>query len=168
MQSKDFGQMVFTNGHHFAIYRAEAGIDQVGRGSGDLLVGATMPTNTAIGGTNWPRQVSEPLYFWGNTLNGTVTGGETDYPNLIAGRDFTNNAVKPGYVPFTYPHPLTYVTYTNVLGGGGTTTNAGGTTTNVGGTTTNAGGTTTNAGGTTTNVGGTNQLLPPTDLHIIP
>jgi hypothetical protein len=116
MPSKDFGPMMFTNGDHFAIYRCEAGIDQVGRGSGDLLSGVGEPygpmSNTAIGGTNWPREVSEPLYLWGNTLNGTVTGGESDYPNIQSGRDFINGTVKPGYTPYTYPHPLTLVSFT--------------------------------------------------------
>ena len=140
MPSKDFGPMTFTNGDNFAVYRCEAGIDQPGRGSGDLLQGNGVPygtmANMAIGGTNWPRQVSEPIYFWGNTLKGVTTGGESDYPNIQLGRDYINGSAKPGYTPYTYPHPLTFVTY---------------------------------AGGpTNTNTTGTNVVLyPPTGLHIV-
>lgn len=161
--SKDFGPMTFSNGNHFAIYRCEAGIDQTGRGSGDLLQGDGIPygpmANMSIGGTNWPRQVSESLYCWNNTLNGATAGGESDYPNIKSGRDYINGTTKPGYTPLTYPHPLTFVTYTNTTSSGTTTnTGTGGTTTNTGtGTTTNTGtgGTTTNTGtgGTTTNTG---------------
>ena len=82
-----------------------------------MLSGVGVPygsmENVALGGTNWPRQVSEPLYIWGYTLNGTVTGGESDYPNIQSGRDFINGTVKPGYTPYTYPHPLTVVSNTS-------------------------------------------------------
>jgi hypothetical protein len=51
-----------------------------------------------------------PLYAWSNTLNGSPVGMEcTDGCNHVqAGRDYINNGSdpKPGYSPFTYPHPL--------------------------------------------------------------
>jgi len=66
---------------------------------------------------------AEPAYYWGNTGNGNVpapsqytcnsanvcpncasTPGPTFY--LQNGRDYFSNVVKPGYVPYTYPHPL--------------------------------------------------------------
>lgn len=144
MPSKDFGPMVFNNGDHFTIYRAEIGLDQVGRGSGDLIQGDGPPwgsiEDVALNLIGWPREVSEPLYCWGNTLNGSTAGAETDYPNIQPGRDFINGTAKPGYVPLTYPHPLTLGTnsYTNG-GGGGSTNNP-----------------------------STNSLTPPSGLHIIP
>lgn len=59
---------------------------------------------------------SEPAYIWGNSR--TPTFGITDYgasecssPDtasnyIVAGRDFIFGT-KPGYSPYTYPHPLT-------------------------------------------------------------
>jgi hypothetical protein len=51
-----------------------------------------------------------PLYTWSNTKNGSLVGMTcTDGCNHVqAGRDYINNGTtpKPGYAPFTYPHPL--------------------------------------------------------------
>ncbi|HEY4952008.1 MAG TPA: hypothetical protein VII71_01320, partial [Verrucomicrobiae bacterium] len=63
--------------------------------------------NSKTGTAGWPHEVSEPLYVWGNTLNGNPTGLSSGYPNIQENRDFFNNTPKPGYVPFTFPHPLT-------------------------------------------------------------
>jgi hypothetical protein len=69
---------------------------------------------------------SEPAYIWNNrrTVAGTVSvlnniaisdygGNECTAPDTSAnyiksGRDYFNNAstAKPGYIPYTYPHPL--------------------------------------------------------------
>ena len=163
--SKDFGPMTFNTGDHFTISHLQGGLDQPGRGSGDLLSGNGYPygpmSNVAIGGTNWPRQVSEPVYFWNNTLNGATAGGESDYPNIQSGRDYINNTTKPNYTPLTYPHPLTFVTSTSGGGGGGTTNPV---TTNP--VTTNP--VTTTNPATTNPVTGTTNLAPPSNLHIIP
>ena len=79
-----------------------AAMDQPGRGQGDLLADVIDPVPA-----QWPNQASEPVYIWNNTLNGAVTGMTTTDPTLIvAGRDFINGAVKPGYTAYTYPHPL--------------------------------------------------------------
>jgi hypothetical protein len=60
-------------------------------------------------------QVSSPLYAWNNNRNiGVTTGGNdaqcgaTMNADLVAGRDYVNNGAtpKPGYAPYTYPHPL--------------------------------------------------------------
>jgi hypothetical protein len=65
-----------------------------------------------------PSAIGFPLYLWNNRLNGTVVGMTvTDGANHVQlNRDFFNNGTtpKPGYTPFTYPHPL--------QGGGGTGT----------------------------------------------
>ena len=119
LPSKDNGPMTFSNMDHFMVYHCEAALDQIGRGSGDLIQGDGPPygpiANVALGGTNWPREMSEPLYVWGNTLNGAVGVAETDDPIIKPGRDFINGTAKPGYIPYTYPHPLTFVSSTNVL-----------------------------------------------------
>jgi hypothetical protein len=58
-----------------------------------------------------PDATGYPLYLWSNTANGRpVTLIVTTGANHIkAGRDFIDNGTtpKPGYTPFTYPHPLT-------------------------------------------------------------
>ncbi len=69
-------------------------LDQVGRGSGDLLTG-TFPTklNDATGTTYWPNQSLEPVYIWNNT-GGIVPGwGGSEYSNqagtrITANRDY--------------------------------------------------------------------------------
>lgn len=58
---------------------------------------------------------SYPLYVWSNYNNTTLVGMVCTHgcevngiPHLLEGRDFINNGTspKPGYTPFTYPHPL--------------------------------------------------------------
>jgi hypothetical protein len=59
----------------------------------------------------------EPLYGWGNTVNGLTAAITMNDPwgcsdpsmadHLQEGRDFINAAPRPGYTPYTYPHPLT-------------------------------------------------------------
>jgi hypothetical protein len=92
--------MTFDSGDTFFIRRVLVALDQPGRGQGDLLSGAP-PVPVA-----WPNQVSEPIYSWGNTLNGAPVGIGSSYPTIQENRDFFNNTVKPGYVPYRYPHPL--------------------------------------------------------------
>lgn len=47
------------------------------------------------------------LYMWGNTYNGKESPVNVRHPSIIkADRDYFMFK-KPGYVPFTYPHPLT-------------------------------------------------------------
>ena len=112
--AKDF-QIVFTNQDVFNIYYVAAALDQVGRGSGDLIQDVTVGNwpnsvtytiDTATGTNSWPHQVVEPLYSWGNTLNGSPAGILSGYANIQEGRDIFANAVKPGYSPLPYPHPM--------------------------------------------------------------
>ncbi|MEZ0391085.1 MAG: hypothetical protein ACAH59_02640, partial [Pseudobdellovibrionaceae bacterium] len=56
-----------------------------------------------------PTAYQYPLYLWGNTENNVAVGMTcTDGCNHVkSGRDYINSAsAKPGYVPYTYPHPL--------------------------------------------------------------
>jgi len=73
------------------------------------------------------KVLSDPVYFWDNTAyycttEGDCTGASTKSVrvsnsnisnNAILNTDFFNNSEPGGYVPYTYPHPLT--------GGGDTT-----------------------------------------------
>lgn len=79
-------------------------LDQVGRGTCDLLSGEP-PAPAA-----WPHQASEPLYLWNNDWTpvphnpGSVVGSQ--HAVIREDRDYFNNTPKPGYKPYTYPHPL--------------------------------------------------------------
>lgn len=92
--------MTFDSGDTFFIRKALIALDQPGRGQGNLLSGAD-PVPVA-----WPNQALEPIYCWGNTLNGVDVGIGSSYPTIQENRDFFNKTVKPGYVPYRHPHPL--------------------------------------------------------------
>jgi hypothetical protein len=57
-------------------------------------------------------QTHNPIYAWGNTLDGapvglTVTGDCADeLVHIVEDRDFFNGTERPGYSPYIYPHPL--------------------------------------------------------------
>jgi hypothetical protein len=107
---KDYAP-VFNNGDAVQFYYCYPAIDQVGRGSGDLVVDtgnwpSIITINNAFGYAAWPRQAVEMLYGWGNTLNGNPVGISSGFPNIAEGRDFTNGIAKPDYTPLVYPHPL--------------------------------------------------------------
>jgi hypothetical protein len=58
------------------------------------------------------NQVLEPAYEWNNITDSAdmdfVASDEGLNPQHIKeGRDFYNDTERPGYTPFTYPHPLT-------------------------------------------------------------
>jgi hypothetical protein len=76
------------------------------------------------GQTGWPcldqvgrstNQSSIPIYYWSNYINGSLTGPvvrgicQREIDHIQSGRDYVNNGTtpKPGYSPYTYPHPLT-------------------------------------------------------------
>jgi hypothetical protein len=111
--AKDF-LIICTNQDIFKINYVSNALDQVGRGSGDLISDVSGHTiNTSTGMASYPRQVLEPLYSWGNTLNGSPSGITSGYANIIEGRDIYYNAVKPSYMPLPYPHPLDVLDISN-------------------------------------------------------
>lgn len=70
------------------------------------------PCQDQIGRTT--GQTLSPLYEWNNTYKGgngdiVVSNDCTRMTTLhiIQNRDFYNDTPKPGYIPYTYPHPLT-------------------------------------------------------------
>jgi hypothetical protein len=84
---------------------------------------------TSVTGPNCPncpvRQDKEPVYIWNNAGTGNYNSPwvagygwsvpTSDCPSqtkpfstwMQAGRDYFTNTPKPGYTPYTYPHPLT-------------------------------------------------------------
>src|SRR5262249_13968279 len=73
---------------------------------------------TVVGGQ---AQDLEPAYYWNNrrTSGGGITVAVTDFPTdecgngltaamfIQEGREYYLDKLKPGYIPYTYPHPLT-------------------------------------------------------------
>ena len=121
--AKDYGYMTFSGGQRFQLNQIYPMLDQPGVGSGDLIVGDQQPwgpnpTVAGFGVPKWPRQVSDPIYAWGNSLNGAPGTIGSDFPNVKEGREFFNDIPKPGYQPLQYPHPL-QGTGSVVVGGGG-------------------------------------------------
>jgi hypothetical protein len=90
--------------------------DQVGRGKDASMF--------VFGFPPYPNQASEPVYQWNNYRyvnvaaysRGPSAGVVADFTvsdeglskiHIVANRDFYNRVQKPGYTPYTYPHPLT-------------------------------------------------------------
>ena len=80
-------------------------------GKGTSGLGSTKDSITYVGD-------SEPAYIWGNSRqplsNVSVSdygGSECTNPDrsanyIVAGRDYFNGTAKPGWTPYTYPHPF--------------------------------------------------------------
>lgn len=94
--------LTFNTGDTYQIWKVIRSLDQPGLGKGDLLRG--LPGRPA----KWPQQVSEPCYSWNNFAleDGTARNLSSTEPSIKEGRDFFNETPKPGYTPYTYPHPL--------------------------------------------------------------
>jgi hypothetical protein len=100
--------LTWNNGDVFRILRATICIDQRGRGMGDLISGDAPPWGTGITPQTWPHQTLEPTYVWNNTVNGSADLGKISSTNpwrIKENREFYNSPM-PGYLPYTYPHPL--------------------------------------------------------------
>ena len=81
---------------------------QIGRSTDQWLWTSTKP---------YPPQQLEPAYAWNNKFGAKdVTffqfGCARSISHIQPGRDYFDNTVKPGYVPYTYPHPLRSVAET--------------------------------------------------------
>jgi hypothetical protein len=99
---EDHIRLTFNTGDTYQIWKVVHSLDQPGLGKGDLLRG--LPGRPA----KWPRQATEPCYSWNNTAleDGTPRNLSSTEPSIKEGRDFFNETPKPGYKPYTYPHPL--------------------------------------------------------------
>jgi hypothetical protein len=104
-------------GDQYEVRWTLAAIDQPGRGAGDLLTNSTgTRIDYVTGAQNWPNEVSDPVYVWGNTNNWLLpadwyphnnwaaVGYES--PNIVSNRDWIGGIPRPGYTPLVYPHPL--------------------------------------------------------------
>ena len=87
-------------------------LDQPGRGVCLDAVRGVQPINQRTGTAAWPRNKAEPVYIWSNDWV-PVPNNPGRYisilqPQIRLGRDVINNVntPMPGYVPYTYPHPL--------------------------------------------------------------
>jgi hypothetical protein len=98
-----YGQnLSFNAGDAFQIYKVDQAIDQCGAGQSTLLSAAT-PTPPP----GW-NQAVEPCYIWNNTNDGQPFNRfAVDQLNVKQGVHYFNNKPMPGYMPYTYPHPLT-------------------------------------------------------------
>ena len=80
-------------------------VDQPGSGTSKLLgpdsSGSITPSNTWVGNS------LDPIYVWGNTLNGSSNNVTTGSTNVANNRDYVVGTARPSYTAFTYPHPLT-------------------------------------------------------------
>ena len=93
------------NTEPYATYEGWPARDQIGRGQDAWLWTTQNP---------FPPQASEPAYFWNNKRAGTGVdllpflhnNNRRQPKHLVAGRDFYANTPRPGYTPYTYPHPL--------------------------------------------------------------
>jgi hypothetical protein len=106
------GGVTWAAGNQYQIHRLLAALDQTCRGQSDPITGDT-PINTVTGTAAWPHQALEPCYSWNNTytptgasLSNYLYQGDGPKNYLLEGRDFYNDTHKPGYTPYTYPHPL--------------------------------------------------------------
>lgn len=77
--------------------------DQIGRSTDDWEWTAENP---------YPTQTLDPVYAWNNKYGTTevefyVHGCDQNRIHIVENRDFYNNTQRPGYTPYTYPHPLT-------------------------------------------------------------
>jgi len=88
-------------------------IGQVGRGTEANAIrrdAQGSPTNATTGTPSWPHNASEPLYEWGDKWSpipnnvGSFIGAQQAI--IQQKRDYFVGTPKPGYTPYTYPHPL--------------------------------------------------------------
>ncbi|MCK4528734.1 T9SS type A sorting domain-containing protein [candidate division WOR-3 bacterium] len=74
--------------------------DQIGRSTDEYLW---------TDGTPYPPQDHEPAYSWNNKYGGDDVNFSIHnncHVHIQSGRDYFDNVQKPGYTPYTYPHPL--------------------------------------------------------------
>jgi len=77
--------------------------DQIGRSTDQWLWTISNP---------YPPQELDPAYSWNNKYGMqdivfSLYGCIESRNHIQLGRDYFNNVQKPGYTPYTYPHPLT-------------------------------------------------------------
>jgi hypothetical protein len=92
----------FAAGDSLEIRKVDQAMDQPGRSGGSLVLNdpPTLPPG-------WNNQITDPCYEWNNTK---TEGGSFHFSSgsavIRANEHYFNSTVKPGYTPYTYPHPL--------------------------------------------------------------
>ncbi|HWD19965.1 MAG TPA: hypothetical protein VHB20_11870 [Verrucomicrobiae bacterium] len=99
-------QTLFQNGDQIAFYLpCIIAVDMPGVGQSGVL--SRIAKGTSAGQPlNYPTNVVEPIYGWGNTLNGADGLIYAVNPVIKENVHYFNDTVMPGYAPFRYPHPL--------------------------------------------------------------
>ena len=98
----------FNHGDTYQIWEVARLLDQPGVGKGDLLTGIGLYGTSSMASPKvWPDQINEPCYSWNNTDENGQIDLKSAQGSIKEGRDFFNRTRKPGYTPYTYPHPLT-------------------------------------------------------------
>lgn len=92
----------WNNGDQYKITNGYPCRDQIGRATDQFLWTSTSP---------YPPQQHEPVYAWNNKYGANNIpiiqhSCELSKSHIQPGRDYFNNAEKPGYTPYRYPHPL--------------------------------------------------------------
>lgn len=109
--------LTFVAGDTFEINKVDQAMDSAGRTGGSLI--ATTDTPAFPGG--WNDQTTSAWYQWENNGGGQGSIAFQSTSGVIRENEhFYNNTAKPGYTPFTHPHPL-------VNGGGGGESSSGST-----------------------------------------
>jgi hypothetical protein len=78
--------------------------DQIGRSKDQWLWTSASP---------YPPQQLEPVYLWNNKMGGTDAKVSASQTHIKSGRDYVIGTPRPGYTPYTYPHPLTRSGFTS-------------------------------------------------------
>ena len=94
-----FGNLNFTPGNTFKIYKVNQAIDQPGRARGSLITG-----NPPVRPAAWNDQVTEPCYAWNNISGGTQQVG-FGRGNLVVrpGEHYFNNTPDAGLYAIRLP-----------------------------------------------------------------
>ncbi len=94
--------LTFAPGDRFAVWKVDHAMDQCGRAGGSLVSGS-IPSRPG----GWNDQVTSPWYAWNNTRDGgTSIGFAPSHATIRENEHYFNDIAKPGYTPYTYPHPL--------------------------------------------------------------
>lgn len=95
------GNLTFTADDTFEIHKVDMSIDQPGRVGGSLISDET--PSPPVG---WNDQTTEACYSWNNTANGSALDMAGAFATIREDEHYFNATEKPGYTPYTYPHPL--------------------------------------------------------------
>ena len=102
MEPEAHDPTVFNAGDKVEFYKVIAALDMPGMGMSDKLKRGAEDQPLPP----WPNQQIEPIYSWSNTLNGVNAHVITVNKVMVKGVHYIDDTPKPGYAPFTYPHPL--------------------------------------------------------------